>query len=93
MSSICARSARLARAGGRSIERDATVIADDATTAIGVRQAGNDADLAALHDLRRIGVENAIVVGFAVFREGLVDQRIGSKPAALSPVSTMRRPP
>ena len=34
------------------------------------------AGLPALHDLRRIGVENAVVVGLAIFREGLVDLRI-----------------
>ena len=32
---------------------------------------------AAAHDLRRIGVEHAVVVGLAVLREGLMDRRIG----------------
>lgn len=68
-----------------SIERDTTVIADDATATIGVRQAGDDGRLAALHDLRRISVENAVIVGFAVFREGLVDQRIGFEASRLEP--------
>ncbi len=42
-----------------AVERDAPIVADDAAAAIGVGQAGDDAGLAAAHDLRRVGVEHA----------------------------------
>ena len=59
-----------------SVERNATIIADNAAAAVGVGKAGNDGRLAALHDLGRISVENAVVVGLAILREGFVDLRI-----------------
>ena len=40
-------------------------------------------DLRHLHDLGRVGVEHAVVVGLAILREGLVDLRIGLEPGRL----------
>ena len=59
------------------VERDTTIVADDAAAAVGVGQPGDDPGLAAFHDFGRIGVEHAVVVGLAIFGEGLVDLRIG----------------
>ena len=78
MSSICARSRLLGLDQAvDAVERDAAVVADDAAAAIGVGQAGDDAGPAAAHDLRRIGVEDAVIVRLAVLGEGLVHLRIG----------------
>ena len=60
-----------------AVKRDAPIVADDAAAAVGVGQTGDDAGSAALHDLRRVGVEHAVIVRFAIFGECLVDQRIG----------------
>ena len=63
MSSICARSVLLGLDQPvDAVERDAAIVADDAAAAVGVGQTGDDAGLAALHDLGRIGVEHAVVV-------------------------------
>ena len=66
-----------------AIERDAPIVADDPTTAVGVRKAGNDAGPAALHDFRRVGVEHAVVVGLAVFRERFMHLRVGRETGRL----------
>ena len=76
-----------------AVQRHAPVVADDAAAAVGIGQAGDDAGLAAVHDLRRVGVEHAVVVGLAVLREGLVHRGSASMPAAFRPASTIRRPP
>ena len=60
-----------------AVEGDAAIVADDAAAAIGVGQAGDDARLAAAHDLRRVGVEHAVVVRLAIMGERVVDLRIG----------------
>ena len=59
-----------------AVERDAAIVADDAAAAVGIGKAGDDAGPAAVHDFRRIGVEHAVIVGFAVLREGFVHCRI-----------------
>ena len=66
-----------------AIERHAPVVADDATAAVGIRKPGNDAGLAALADFVGVGVEHAVVVALAVFRERLVDLRIGLESSCL----------
>ena len=63
-----------------AVKRHAAVVADDAASAIGVRKAGDDAGPAAIHDLRRVGVEYAVIVRFAVLGEGLMDLGIGLEP-------------
>ena len=60
-----------------AIERDAPVVADDAAAAIGIRQAGDDAGLAAGADFGGIGVEHAVIVGLAILGEGFMHLRIG----------------
>ena len=66
-----------------AVERDAAIVADDAAAAIGIGKAGDDAGLAAPHDLGRVGVEHAVVVRLAVFRERLVHLRIGLEAGGL----------
>ncbi len=66
-----------------SVEGNAAVIANNPSTAIGVRQAGNDPRLPAFHDFRGIDVEDAIVVRLAIFREGLMNICIGFKAGRL----------
>ena len=68
------------------VERDPPVVADDASAAVGIRKAGDDAGPSAAHDLRRIGVKHAVIVRLAVFRESLVHRRIGLKPRRLEAV-------
>ena len=59
-----------------AVESDATVIADDAPTAVCVGKAGDDAGPSAAHDFGRVGVEDAVIVRLAIFREGFVDLRV-----------------
>ena len=78
MSSIWARSCALGlEQPVDPVERHAPVIADDAAAPVGIRKAGDDPGPSAIHDFRRIGVEHAVIVRFAVFRESLVHGRIG----------------
>ena len=59
-----------------SIESNPPIIADDATAAICVGETGDNARLAALHDLGCVCIEHAVVMRFPVFGESLVDLRI-----------------
>ena len=68
-----------------AVQRDTTVIADDAAAAVGVRESGDDARLAAPHDFRRVGVEDAVVVGLAPMREGLMHGRVGGEAGSRQP--------
>ncbi len=78
MSSICSRSSLLdLQQPVDAVKRDAAIVADDAAAAVGIRKPGDDAGPSAIHDLGRIRIEHAVIVRFAVFREGLVHQRIG----------------
>ena len=61
-----------------TVERDASVVADDPATAVRIGQPGEDVRTAALADVGRVGVEYGIVVSLAVFREGLDDGGSGS---------------
>ena len=61
-----------------AVECHATIVANDAAPAIGVRQASQHAGLAAATDIGRVHVEDALVVGFAVLGEGL-DHRLGQR--------------
>ena len=56
-----------------AVEGDAAVVADDAATAVSIRQTGQYAGFAAAADVRGIDVKYALVVGFAVFGEGFGD--------------------
>ena len=56
-----------------AVERDPAVVADDAAAAVGIRQAGDDARRPRLPDVRRVGVEDAVVVRLAVLGEDLAD--------------------
>ena len=59
-----------------SVEGHPAVIADDAAATIRVGETGDDAGLAALHDLGCVRIEHAVVVRFPVFGESLMDLRI-----------------
>ncbi len=59
-----------------AVERDPAVVADDAAAAVGVRQAGDDPRRAGLADVRRVGVEHAVVVRLAVLGEDLAEGRV-----------------
>ena len=60
-----------------AVQGNTTVVADDAATAVGIRQTGED--LVVAGDLDGLGVdaEDAVVVGLAVLGEDLLDLRIG----------------
>ena len=66
-----------------AVERDAAVIADDPAAAIGIGKPGDDAGLAALHDLGRVSIEDPVVVGLAIIGECFVDLRIGLEAGGL----------
>ena len=51
----------------------ATVVADDATTTVSIRQAGDHTGFAATADVGRINVKHALVMGFAVFGKDFAD--------------------
>ncbi len=55
-----------------AVEGHAAVVAHDAAAAIGVGQAGDDVAVASGAHLRRIGVEDGLVVGLVVLVEDLV---------------------
>ena len=57
----------------KAVERHAAVVADDAAAAIGIRQARDDVAMARLAHLRRIGIEDGLIVGLVVLREDLVE--------------------
>ncbi len=59
-----------------AVQGDAAVVADDAATAVGVRQAGEDLVVARHLDLLGVDAEDAVVVGLAVLGEDLLDLRI-----------------
>jgi hypothetical protein len=59
------------------VKGDPAIVTDDASATVGVRKAGDDAGPAAIHNLRRIGVEHAVIVRLAVLGEGFVYLRIG----------------
>ena len=56
-----------------AVERHAAVVADDAAAAISIRQARDDVAMARLAHLRRIGIEDGLIVGLVVLREDLVE--------------------
>ena len=60
-----------------AVQRHPAIIADDAAAPVGIGQAGDDVRRPRLADVRRIGVEHAVVVGLAVLGEDLAQQRIG----------------
>ena len=60
-----------------AVQGDAAVVADDAATAVGVRQTGEDLVVAGDLDLLGVHAEDAVVVGLAVLGEDLLDLRIG----------------
>src|SRR4029077_6290060 len=68
-----------------AVGRAAAIVADDAAATIGVGKPGNDAGLAGLHDLRRIGIEHAVIVGLAILGEGVMYLWIGREPRRLQP--------
>ena len=60
-----------------AVERDPAVVADDAAAAVRIRQTGDHARRAGFPDVRRVGVEHAVVVRLAVLGEDLADGRVG----------------
>jgi hypothetical protein len=70
----------------QAVERQATVVADDAPAAVGVRQAGDDAGLAAAANRVRVAVEHAVVVRLGVFGVDLLDLRIRLEAVGLQAV-------
>src|SRR4029453_11607995 len=59
-----------------TVESQPAVIADDPPAAVGIRQTGDDVRTARLSDLRRVGVEHAVVVRLAVLGEDLPETRV-----------------
>ena len=62
--------------GVHAVQGHAAVVADDAATAVGVRQTGEDLVVAGDLDLLGVHAEDAIIVGLAVLGEDLLDLRI-----------------
>ena len=56
-----------------AVERHAAVVTDDAATAVGVGQTGDDVARARRADARGVDVEDGVVVGLAVAGEDLLD--------------------
>ena len=52
-----------------TVQRNATVVTDDTTTTIGIRQTGQNARFTAVQDVFGVNVKHALVVGFTVFSE------------------------
>jgi hypothetical protein len=73
-------------ASHRAIESDTACLTEEmspyliaerlSAAAIGVRKAGDEAGLPALHDFWRIGVEYPVIMAPAVFRERFLDLRV-----------------
>ena len=59
-----------------AIQRHPAVVSDDPAAPVGVGQAGHEAGLARGQDLRRVRVEDSLVVGLAVLGEDLLDLRV-----------------
>ena len=59
-----------------AVERDPSVVADDASAPVGVGQAGQHVRAAAPPHVGRVGVEHRVVVGLAVLAEGLHHLRV-----------------
>ena len=68
-----------------AVQGHAAIVADDPAAAIGVGQAGDDVAPPAGHDLRRIGIEDAVIVGLAILGEGLVHDRVWLETGGLQP--------
>ena len=68
-----------------AVERHTAVVADNAAAAVGVREPGDDAGAAGLEDLGRVGVEDAVVVGLPVLREGLLHDGVDLEAVGLEP--------
>ena len=60
-----------------AVQCDPTIVANDAAAPVGIGQAGDDVRRPRLADVRRIGVEHAVVVGLAVLGEDFAQERIG----------------
>ena len=59
-----------------TVQRNATVVTDDTTTAIGIRQTGQNARFTAVQDVFGVNVKHALVVSFAVFSEDFLQHRV-----------------
>ena len=59
-----------------TVQRNATVVTDDTTTAVSIRQTGQYAGFTAAQDVRSIDVENALVVSFTVLGEDFFQHRV-----------------
>ena len=60
-----------------TVKSDTAVVTDNTTTAIGVRQTRNDLVFAGKTHFRRVGIVHTLVMSLMVFRENLVELRIG----------------
>ena len=60
----------------RAVEREATVVANNAAATVGIGKTGDDVRATCCADARGVDVEHAIVVGLAVPGEDLLDLRI-----------------
>ena len=65
-----------------AVQRNAAVVADDAAAAVGVRQAGQQADVARLAHVLGIGGEHAVVMRLVVFE---LPPRSGGRPRSRRP--------
>ena len=59
-----------------TVQRNATIVTDDTTTAVSIRQTGQYAGFTAAQDVRGIYVENALVVSFTVLGEDFFQHRV-----------------
>ena len=59
-----------------TVQGNTAVVTDDAATAVGIRQTGDDAGFAAVQDVLGVNVEHALVVGLAVLGEDLLDHGV-----------------
>src|SRR5262249_60083874 len=66
-----------------AIECNATVIADDASTPVCVRESGKDVRAAAAPDVHRVSVEDAVVVRLSILGKSFDDVRVRFVPVGL----------
>ena len=59
-----------------TVQRNATVVTDDTTTAIGIRQTSQNARFTAVQDVFGVYVKHALVMSFAVFGEDFLQHRV-----------------
>jgi len=76
-----------------TVQSNAAIVTDDTTTAVGIRQTGDNTRLTAVQDVLGIDIENALVVGLAIVGEDLLELRVQLATIHFTRTSTILIPP